>query len=439
MQNIVVFLVTQLPLLLELTVGELIFAVSYRRKAHFTWRLLAALLAETALCGALYALTVNSELWLVSNTLYYLLMFAVSLILPFLCFQEEPIPLVFCAVCGYLLQHMGSQILQIFWNENSQAFQLGNGAWMLPYMLSSVAVYVPIFCLSYWLFARQKRPVSYSKTVYRNLVVLSVVTLGLVIVLSSVRDTYAGESFTLTLITRIFSVFCCLFVLCLRTGVLEQVEWEQERTLLRRINEIQREQYEQSRENIELINIKCHDLRHRMESWEQQGGSVDLEELRETRHMVNIYDSSVKTGNETLDTILTRHSLYCQEHGIRLSCIADGSRLCFLPVGEICALFGNALENAIEAVSRLERPEDRIISLQVREQRGMLVVLVDNNYTGELVFRDGLPQTSKPEGADHGFGLKSIRLVAEKYGGEMTVTADELFHLCVLLPVPEKA
>ncbi len=438
MSDIPVFLATQLLFLLELTVGELIFAASYRRKAHFARQLLAALLAETALCGALYALTVSSALWLVNNTLYYLLMFAVSLLLPFLCFQEEPIPLIFCAVCGYLLQHMGSQVLQLFWNRNSQAFQLDNSAWMPLYLLSSAAVYVPIFCLSYWLFARRKRPVVYSKTVYRNLAVLSIVTLGLVIVLSSVRDTYAGESFALTLITRVFSVFCCGFVLCLRTSVLEQVEWEQERTLLQRINEIQREQYEQSRENIELINIKCHDLRHRMESWEQQGGNVDLEELRETRHMVNIYDSSVKTGNETLDTILTKHSLYCQEHGIRLSCIADGSRLRFLPVGEICALFGNALENAIEAVSRLERPEDRIISLQIREQRGMLIVLVDNNYSGELVFQDGLPQTSKPEGADHGFGLKSIRLVAEKYGGEVTVTTDELFHLCVLLPLPEK-
>ncbi len=439
MPDIPVFLATQFLFLLELTVGELIFAASYRRKAHFGQRLLTAFLTETALCGALYALTVNSELWLVSNTLYYLLMFAVSLILPFLCFQEEPVPLVFCAVCGYLLQHMGSQVSQIIWNNISETSQFENVIWLAVFLFSQVAIYVPVFWLGYRLFARQKRPVSYSKTAYRNLVLLSVVTLGLVIVLSSVRDTYAGESFTLTLITRIFSVFCCLFVLCLRTGVLEQVEWEQERTLLRRINEIQREQYEQSRENIELINIKCHDLRHRMESWEQQGGSVDLEELRETRHMVNIYDSSVKTGNETLDTILTRHSLYCQEHGIRLSCIADGSRLRFLPVGEICTLFGNALENAIEAVSRLERPEDRIISLQIREQRGMLVVLVDNNYSGELVFRDGLPQTSKPEGADHGFGLKSIRLVAEKYGGEMTVTADELFHLCVLLPVPEQA
>lgn len=434
-----IFLVTQLLFLLELTVGELIFAASYRRKVHFGRRLLTAFLTETALCGALYALTVSSELWLVSNTLYYLLMFAVSLLLPFLCFQEEPILLVFCAVCGYLLQHMGSQVSQIVWNNISETSQFEHFSWLALFLFSQVVIYVPIFYLGYRLFARQKRPVIYSKAVYRNLVVLSVVTLGLVIVLSSVRDTYAGESFALTLITRVFSVFCCGFVLCLRTSVLEQVEWEQERTLLQRINEIQREQYEQSRENIELINIKCHDLRHRMESWEQQGGSVDLEELRETRHMVNIYDSSVKTGNETLDTILTKHSLYCQEHGIRLSCIADGSRLHFLPVGEICALFGNALENAIEAVSRLERPEDRIISLQIREQRRMLVVLVDNNYSGDLVFRDGLPQTSKPEGADHGFGLKSIRLVAEKYGGEVTVTADELFHLCVLLPLPEQA
>ena len=153
------------------------------------------------------------------------------------------------------------------------------------------------------------------------------------------------------------------------------------------------------------------------------------------KRLVGIYDAAVKTGNETLDILLTERSLYCEKHGIRLTCMVDGGKLDFLPVGDLCALFGNALENAVEAVSRLENEEERIISFLVRERRGMLVITVDNNYAGELEFDGGLPRTTKEEDG-HGYGLKSIRLVAEKYGGEATVMADGMFHLTVLLPLP---
>jgi sensor histidine kinase regulating citrate/malate metabolism len=178
-------------------------------------------------------------------------------------------------------------------------------------------------------------------------------------------------------------------------------------------------------------------MRHQIEVWEHQGGRADPQELQRMKELIGIYDSAVKTGNETLDTILTERSLYCEKHGIRLSCIVDGSKLRFLSDGDICALFGNALENAIEAVSKLERPEDRNISFQVRENRGMLVITVDNYYAGTLRFDGPLPQTTKENGGYHGYGLKSIRMVAEKYGGEVTITADDgMFHLSVLLPIP---
>ena len=146
---------------------------------------------------------------------------------------------------------------------------------------------------------------------------------------------------------------------------------------------------------MELINVKCHDMRHQIDLLEKRGKGMDSQELDKMRELLNIYDSSVQTGNETLDILLTERSLYCEKYGIRLSCIVDGSKLDFMSVSDICSLFGNALENAIRAVEIIEDPEERIISLKVQEKNGMLLIRVDNSFRGNLVFDGDLPQTTK--------------------------------------------
>lgn len=267
---------------------------------------------------------------------------------------------------------------------------------------------------------------------------LSVGTLVVVLVLSSVRDAYAEESHVLMVVSRLLSIFCCVFLLYIRSEVLERGESEREREELCRLWELEQERYEQSRENIELINIKCHDLKHHIEGWEQRIGQAPQEEIQEMKRLVSIYDSTIKTGSDILDTLLTERSLYCEKHGIQLFCMVDGKKLSFMQVGDICALFGNAIENAIEAVCKLDNQEERRISFQARESRGMLVITIDNSFSGPLEFENGLPKTTKGSASWHGYGLKSIQRVAEKYGGQATVLVDELFHLTVIIPFPKK-
>ena len=249
------------------------------------------------------------------------------------------------------------------------------------------------------------------------------------LVLSSVRDIYAAESTALMIITRIFSVFCCLILLFLRTNLIERSEAKHENELLRTMGDLRERQYAESRETIELINQKAHDIRHQL-------GKMNLADDRELREVVSFYDSAVKTGNETLDTLFTEKSILCEKHGITLSCMIDGACLRFMSVGDICALFGNALENAMEAVLQIPEKENRMISFRVRERMGMVAVNIDNNYAGTVELVDGLPRSTKGDARYHGFGVKSIRRTAEKYGGEAAITVDDMFHLSILIPIP---
>jgi sensor histidine kinase regulating citrate/malate metabolism len=156
-----------------------------------------------------------------------------------------------------------------------------------------------------------------------------------------------------------------------------------------------------------------------------------------------VYDATVRTGNEALDTILTEKRLLCEGEGITLTCMADGHALDFLAPSELYALFGNALDNAIEATRQV--PEGgRSISLGVRRVGDMVSIHVENTCVGQASFADGLPQTTKLTGdgtrdtTNHGIGTRSMRALAERYDGIFSAAQrGDVFCLDITLPLPE--
>ena len=171
---------------------------------------------------------------------------------------------------------------------------------------------------------------------------------------------------------------------------------------------------------------------------------LPAEEVESIKDAVRIYGSRIRTGNDALDVLLTENSLRCSEEGIRLTFMGNGADLSFMQVMDVYSLFGNAISNAVEAVEKLEDPEKKIIDI-VSERRGELVSIhISNYFDGKLQLEDGMPLTGKTwEEGFHGFGMKSMKLIAEKYGGSLSVSADgDLFTLDVYLmnstPSPEK-
>lgn len=131
------------------------------------------------------------------------------------------------------------------------------------------------------------------------------------------------------------------------------------------------------------------------------------------------------TGNDALDAILSEKGLACEQSGIAFRCMADGAAVGFMASTDIYSLFGNALDNAIEASRALERCEDRSISLTTRAVAGLLLVHVENRFAGSLSLgSDGLPLSSKGDDMHHGFGMRSMRLTAERYDGTLVTRAE---------------
>lgn len=144
------------------------------------------------------------------------------------------------------------------------------------------------------------------------------------------------------------------------------------------------------------------------------------------------YEAENKTGNPVLDTLLTAKSLYCQQHHITMTCVADGHLLDFLETGEICTIVGTALDNATESVETEPDHEKRLIRVAVYAQNGFVMLRFENYCAQEVELgADGLPRRNTHGGSD----LRGVRAAAEKRGGTMTLHwENEWFTLRVLLP-----
>ncbi|WP_136193181.1 sensor histidine kinase [Actinomyces procaprae] len=203
----------------------------------------------------------------------------------------------------------------------------------------------------------------------------------------------------------------------------------------------QYEQYLTSKRAIDIVNRKYHDLRHMIASVRAEPDpAVRLERLGDLEESVRPYEVFVRTGNPVLDVILTDREQACQDAEVTLTTIVDGAALGFMAAADLATLVGTALDNALEAVSRIDDAGDRWIRLDVRTRRGFVLIEVANPEAhGQAVAADGeLPRRTGASSSTHGYGLGAIRAAAEAYGGQVTAGQNPqgAFTLRVLLPIP---
>ena len=220
----------------------------------------------------------------------------------------------------------------------------------------------------------------------------------------------------------------------------KEMQLRLEKDALRNIMEMQYKNYQLSRESIDVVNQKYHDLKHQINLLRSQadaGKSRDY--LDKMEHEIKVYETQNKTGNRILDAVLTNKSMVCQKREIELKVIIEGQSLSFMDDMDISALFGNMLDNAIESVSRQKEKEKRLIWLYVSREKQFVRIRTENYCDEKIRFRNGMPVTTKKDKRLHGYGMKSICATVEKYGGStVACQRDNWFELKILIPISGK-
>lgn len=95
-------------------------------------------------------------------------------------------------------------------------------------------------------------------------------------------------------------------------------------------------------------------------------------------------------------------------------------------------ILGNLLDNAIEAVSKLER--NKVIKASIKLDRNILYINISNPFDGNIIYKKSNLKTTHKDKENHGFGLKSVKKAISKYNGIMNVYhTDSIFNVDVLL------
>ena len=245
-----------------------------------------------------------------------------------------------------------------------------------------------------------------------------------------------GLEFNLFALTESFLSVFAMILLSLEHGAKERNRLESQLEVQRRLWREHEKQMENARQQTEVLNARYHDLKHYVDALRAMNDSGArgrvLDDLEKT---IQVFDAKMDTGYELLDVILTEKALLCQHEEIKLSCVAEGALLKEMDAVDLYVLLGNALDNALEAVSVIEDPSQRVISLSIFPVKEMVKIQIENPCAKEVQMQEGLPLTTKEDAANHGYGLKSILSIAQRYGGYMSVTcSDHFFTLHILLP-----
>ncbi|MGN0421650.1 MAG: GHKL domain-containing protein [Lachnospiraceae bacterium] len=412
--------------MVQLLSACIIFMVPARKRNNF---ILTTSIAAVFLVTTSFLINTYLDAWRKGplSLMYWAFYIVVCILFVWCGLEGSFLQAVYCAICGSAMQHLAFDFYLVYYIADGRS------------KIISFMIYVFIYVLFYQFFAKrlpeQGRFAASKKSLIPITTIILLVWILSILENSSVVGFEAGIWHRV--IYRIIDALCCIYVLWVQINQKERMSLQREIDGINSAWNRQKKQYEVTSETIESINRKCHDLKHQISSLRQITDEREKDEfIDELEQDIMIYDSALSTGNKALDTVLMEKGLFCKNHGIQWSCMADGKKLDFMRLEDIYAIFGNALDNAIEAVMDLKDYQKRVISVKIVAQKCLLMIQVQNYFEKELHFENGLPLTTKNNKRDHGYGMKSIQHTAEKYNGTITVQVeDQIFMLQILIPV----
>lgn len=258
-------------------------------------------------------------------------------------------------------------------------------------------------------------------------------SISIVNILSMESGGFATEMSVLTLLEQLAFLSCVIscstFSIHIREFISRQVVLEERAKRDMLLIEAQEQQYNMLSEYIETTRSARHDFKHQIIALRSLCENNEYDKVAEYLNSVRI-DTPKEVGivvspNKTVNAVFDYYLKSAKRQGITIKIDMQLSRRYGLADSDICILFGNILENAIEGCLTVDEP-DRFIEIRSAEHAGRLYLTFDNSFDGKYRINDsGVIMSRKRDWERSGVGVRSIRAIVEKYGGTMNIEVKE--------------
>ena len=414
--------------IIELLLAEMIFICYYPKRKYFLFRMIGGFILLPLLGFAF----INDGI-LMTNQFYqffkYVGLFIVSILYMTFCFKTKAIPLISACVSGYTLQHLSYQITRMI--TLSDLF-LNSGVEQFRDLIFEAMIFPITYVLAFFIFGRNVKKYEFYKNYDYRLLIISAFSLFICLVINRFTRISANLGNPYVVIgNSLYAISSCLLVLFMNYS-LHYLDMEKNKN-----------------ETLETPPPPSLSLFLSLFSFFspfffplfpllsliKNNDVSNIDFINQYQKVLNDYDSEIESGNETLDIVLNEKLAKCLENSITLTYLGDGKLIDFINQYDLYSLMGNILDNAIEASIKIQDASKRVISMTIEKQGKIISIDCMNYYESKIITKNNEIITSKNEELGfHGYGLQSIKMIAKKYNGEVSIGLENnIFDLNILL------
>lgn len=299
----------------------------------------------------------------------------------------------------------------------------------------------------------RKIPLEISKSTFFTIVIPLIVNIAIMALMGDTLyySMYQFDGYLDSILTMLISSFFMLAGSVCNIIVLEyylNVKYiEAEKRI--RINEMSQQYDYYIRLEKETDNIKrlAHDFRNHLEALKSDHDNEEKQEyVRSIEKRLERYECYYRTGNTFVDSILQSKAQQAADSGIEFKVIADFRPFQSVKNEDLCTIIANIVDNALRECSliRMETPEEEcIIQVKARRTLNFLWIYCENSIRekqAKIVSKATELKTTKDDKQNHGYGIKNVESVANKYGGEIAISIrDDLFCISITIPTKEES
>lgn len=224
--------------------------------------------------------------------------------------------------------------------------------------------------------------------------------------------------------TILILLLMTIFIYLIYGKIWESIELKKQNEKYEYQIEIFRQHQKEREENEQELRRFRHDQKQKLAYLKELAAASESKEIErflqeELNEDIRSFYPLIHTGNMVIDAILNDKYKKAASSGVIFETNLDIPPKLPYRDSDLCVILGNLMDNAFEATANLKQ-EKRYIKIALLFDRNNLIISVENSYGGKLNKGwDGRLVSSKKNGRNHGFGLKSVQKTAEKYGGDV--------------------